>query len=187
MSSLEEYFKWKDNMVAVETIEEFKEFCKNNYCFYEYGFGYSIVQTITTEEEFIEFMLKCAVVNIYNGFDLPFFMNDYSFEYLDINKEYVEGDGDYDGGYEYNDDDFHKITAYSIMYNSYSDKPFEFHKVNGFKKMKSSLFTVKPEIKNKFPAVVKCHSEDTFDRMGDVKGCNIEIFPLKDINTMVFI
>lgn len=169
------------------TIEEFQKFCEEHYCIYEYGFGYNIVQLITNDEEFIEFMLKCAIVHICNNTYLPYFLNEQNFEYLDINKELTEDVDEYDDGTLVTDDDVDIIPAYIIYYNSWSEQPFEFHKIEKYPKIKSSLFSVNPEVKKKFPAVVKCYSVDSFDRLGTIKGCTIDIIPLNEIENMTFI
>lgn len=170
---LKEYLEYKKRITEFQTEEEFKKFCKNSFCYYPYGFGYRIVQRIETEEQFIDFCMKCGIVGTCNMF-IPWLVNEGNQEYLEWKD--LEEDDEFDTI---------KVNGYEIGFNPYDDNQIQVYDMGEIEIVDKNCLSVTEEVKNKLPALVMYVSQDTFDRCGTIKGDSLDIFSLKDLESPV--
>ena len=184
---LEEYKEYTSKVTRFKTMEEFKEFTSKNFCYYDTGFGAYIQALITTDAEFIDFMLKCGNIT-YGEDNFPYFINDY--RHNDQNNHIFfaeEPDEDSDAERWYSDGEFAgtmpsvAIAGYRVEYNRFFDEPFEVWRNDEFKTYPEGTFRVNPKTSARFPAIVRFVSIDDFDRTGTIKGDALTIISLADV------
>lgn len=192
---LQEYQEYKERETRFSTKEEFKKFCSENHVYYPAGFGAYVQRLIRTDEEFIEFMLKCGVMGRYDGDYYPWFVNDYQHDDEDQHLFFVsnpfedsdteldteeieawESDGEF-SGYMPNV----PIVAYHVDYNQFYDDPFSVVRDDDYKTYAPGTFRVNPKTSAKWPAIVRFVSMDDFDRYVSIKGESLSFIPLKDV------
>ena len=193
---LEAYRVYKENMRRFKTLEELVEFSRHNFVFYPDDFGMRLQQVIETEEQFVNFLQRCCMLNHEIG-DNPWLMwivNEYSSvleEYLSPTdqliarrSEKIGSDSDEDVWYsdgeepEYGPDQ--TIEAWCAEYNPYEDLRFSVHKTQT-KVFLPGDFQVKDRYKEKMPFIARFVSHNTWDRLGSIKGQDLDIIPLADL------
>lgn len=174
-----------------KTIQEFKAFAANNYCYYPIGFGATIRQLVSTPEQFIEFCLKCGIHEHGDDF-FPWFVNSYRHNDPDQPLYFIDTNENDERFTWYSDGEFSGYMpteviahAYCIDYNPYYDEPFCVRRVDDFPVYAPNTFRVNEKILNQLPAIVEYVSVDDFDRCGKVQGENLTIISLKDIEDQV--
>lgn len=178
--------------LSVATREEFIALTETQDVFYEYGDGYAIEAYIQNEKEFIDFVQKCGLIELF-GHWVPFFVNyqddfDSWFYYKDTvkrsNLDTVETIGfDDDELIEERNHFFPTVKKEGLVatYNEYfTDAPFRIRKRTA-RIYDQDDIGVLPEVIEKFPAVVSFVSQDTFDRLGSIEGCQLEIISMKSL------
>ena len=181
----------EEQSLSVATDEDFKILTETQEVFYRYGEGYQIQALIENEEQFIEFMQKVGIMELWDKY-VPFFVNnpgdfDKWFEYKDTVRR---SEMDTVETFQFGDDDPVIITE-TLMptvkkrvllasWNQYSDKPFRINKQNILMYGPEDI-KVKGKVKSKFPCVCVFVSHDTFDRYGSLEGSSLQMIELNKL------
>jgi hypothetical protein len=174
---------------SLELREDLVELSKLEGVFWEYGEGLTFRAIVNTEEDFLNFMQKVGLVDIF-GHSVPWFVDDSNeFNTYLYYKDCVST-SELDTA-EYFDDHCEGTTyfptnsknVWCATYNQYFDKPFRLQKKD------VRLYTlndvgVKPEFLEKLPAMLTFYSENTFDRMGDIEGHNFKVVQMKNLQNV---
>lgn len=183
---LEEYQDYVSRETRFDTQEEFLEFCKTHFVYYPPDFGAWIQTLINTEEDFIQYIQRVCIDDWFEGSGgLMWFVNTQTQQdYVTFNGETAHEEWEMDDGPGYSPTEV--VESYCAEFNPYFDKPFAAIKdPAGYEKkiFKAGDIKVRPEICAKMPFIARFVSHDTFDRMGSIKGNDLQIIPLKEIES----
>jgi hypothetical protein len=191
---LSEYQEYVKNMRRFKTHEEFLEFSRHNFVFYRDDLGMRLQQVIENEEQFVNFLQRCCMLN-YPIEDNPWLMwlvNDPRVveEYLSPTEQLIQRHASNTGlnedvwivdGEELQYYPDQPIEAWQADYNEYFEEPFEVHKTST-KVFLPGDFSIKEEYKSKMPFLARFVSHNTWDRAGSIKGQDLDIIPLSSLN-----
>ena len=197
--SEEEIQAYKDRVAKEKrfsTSEEFLEFSRENFVFFQQGLGMRLQQLIQTEQQFIDYLQRVCLTKFGGswcmwlageGLDKGYIRP--SKQLKDRREELLEKTGEdndawlLDGEHiEYGPDQ--EISAWCADYNEYFDKPFEVYPER-IKVFKPGDLEVPQEYKDKMPFLARFVSHDTFDRCGSMRGSDLEIIPIKSLHSDV--
>jgi len=183
---LKEYQEFVSRETRFDTAEEFLEFCKTHFVYYRPDFGAWIQTLIQTEEDFIQYIQRVCIDDWFedSGGLMWFVNNQHEQEYVTFNQETALEEWELDGEPGYSPTEI--VESYYAEYNPYFDKPFAVIKdPAGYEKkiFKSGDIKVRPEICAKMPFIARFVSHDSFDRMGSIKGNDLQIIPLNEIES----
>lgn len=181
----------EEESLSIESRDAFIALTETQDVFYRYGEGYKIRAYIETEDQFIDFVQKAGLIDLW-GMVVPFFVNDSTefdlwFEYKETVKT---SDFDTAEFFSFEDEEENEINrtffptvkknALTCTYNEFFEKPYRIRKEEVLVYDQDDI-RVKDDVKRKFPCVVEFVSEDTFDRHGTVKGHSLSIIELKEL------
>lgn len=178
MKSFRDYLK---NETRFSNPDEFLAFCKDHFCYYPPDFGYWIQTVVTNDQEFIDFIQRVSIDNWFDGSGgLMWFVNQAE------DNPYVDLDSVDDEDDESVNPDIltEPVESYRIDYNEFYEQPFAVikDKPENYKRLvKRECIRVRPEIQQKMPFIARFVSHDTFDRMGSIKGNDLDIIPLSEL------
>ena len=181
---LKEYEEYEAKTTRFKTHDELVEFSKNNFVFYPAGFGYNIQSLITTEKEFKDFVQRCCIHVMDN---LIWFADCGGNEYLSFNPDPADTGWIHESYLndeiieeEFTPEPALPITGYCVDVNPYFEEPFSVTATD-INIYRDDILVVNPEVLKQLPALVRFCSMDDFDRMGSIKGEQLEIIPMAEI------
>ena len=179
---LRQFEEYQKRETRFSTQEEFLAFCKEHFCYYPPDFGAWIQTLITNDQEFIDYVQRVCVDDWYEGSGgLSWVLNEAEDNpYVEIDT--IEDDDELDdANFEIVSD---PVESYKIDYNPYFDQPFAVIKdrpEHQKRLIKPEHIRVRPEIQQKMPFIARFVSHDTFDRMGSIKGNQLDIIQLSEL------
>lgn len=192
-----EIAEYKANEKRFATHEEFVEFSRNNFVFFQDDFGMRVQQLIETEEQFVNYLQRVCM--IHHGAEWLMWLTndpDVMAEYVTPTQQLVDrsdqrleetGENPYTWGNEdaecYYRPDL-EIEAWQADHNRFYDEPLEVHRTT-VRVFQPGDLEVTEKYKAKMPFLARFVSHNTFDRCGSIKGTDLDIIPLKTLTNDV--